>query len=221
MRPDTSLESIDWLSGGWIDASRPLRRSTPVWPGDRSFELEQKRDSSLVLSSIATTCHVGTHVDAPLHLDLAGHGVEGVRLERCVGPAEVVRVPASGGALIPEDLPAHWTPATPRVLLRSDSYPIDAVIEDGFSALSVEIVDWLADRGVNLVGVDTPSVDVFSSGDFPAHHALLARGMTWIEGLWLGDAEAGRYLLIALPMLIEKAEAAPVRAILKPITEGV
>jgi arylformamidase len=102
--------------------------------------------------------------------------------------------------------------------LRSDSYPIDAAIKNGFSGLSAELAHWLADRGVSLVGVDTPSVDVFSSEDLPAHHALLARGLTWIEGLWLGDAEPGRYLLVALPILLEGAEAAPVRAILKPLS---
>jgi arylformamidase len=188
-----------------------------VWPGDRPFELEQKREGGFVLSSISTTCHVGTHIDAPLHLDEAAHGIEGLGLERCVGPAEVVRVPASGGAVTPEDLPVDWAPSTSRVLLRSDSYPIDAAIEEGFSGLSAELVHWLADLGVELVGVDTPSVDVFSSEDLPAHHALLARGLPWIEGLWLGDAEPGRYLLVALPILLEGAEAAPVRAILKPL----
>ena len=75
----------------------------------------------------------------------------------------------------------------------------------------------MADREVELVGIDTPSVDVFSSKELPAHYALLERGMTWIEGLWLGNAEPGRYLMVALPMPIEGAEAAPVRAILKPI----
>jgi arylformamidase len=103
------------------------------------------------------------------------------------------------------------------VLFKSDSYPIDAVIEEGFSGLSAELVHWLAGRGVELVGVDTPSVDVFSSEDLPAHHALLALGMTWIEGLWLGNVEPGRYLLVALPILLEGAEAAPVRAILKSL----
>ncbi len=199
----------------WIDASRPLRPATPVWPGDRAFELEQRREKGLVLSSFATTCHVGTHLDAPLHLDPDGEGVEGVPLARCVGPAEVVRVPSTVGALGSQDLPEGWAPAAPRVLLRSDSYPIDGLIGNGFSALSVQLVHWLADRGVALVGVDTPSVDPFGSEDLEAHRALLAREMTWIEGLWLADAEPGAYMLVALPIRLEGAEAAPVRAILK------
>jgi arylformamidase len=188
-----------------------------VWPGDRPFELDQRRRDGFVLSSFSTTCHVGTHIDAPLHLDESAHGIEGLRLERCVGPAEVVRMPASEGALSPSNVPDGWVPSTSRVLLKSDSFPIGAPIEEGFAGMSEELVHWLADGGVELIGIDSPSVDVFSSEDLPAHHALLERGLTWIEGLWLGDAEPGRYLMIALPILLEGAEAAPVRAILKPL----
>ena len=215
--PPHAPEDLESFSEGWIDASRPLHSATPVWPGDHSFKLDQSREGSFVLSSFSTTCHVGTHVDAPLHLDQTAHGVEAVRLERCVGPAEVVRIPTAGRAITPEDLPDGWVPTTSRVLFRSDSYPIDAAIEEGFSGLSAELVHWLADREVELVGVDSPSVDVFSSEELPANNALLACGMTWIEGLWLGDAEPGRYLMVALPILLQGAEAAPVRAILKPL----
>jgi len=211
-------EDLESFSEGWIDASRPLHSATPVWPDDRPFKLDQSREGSFVLSSFSTTCHIGTHVDAPLHLDPTAHGVEAVSLERCVGPAEVVRIPAAGCPATPEDLPNGWVPSTSRVLFRSDSYPIDAAIEGGFSGLSAELVRWLADRDVELVGIDTPSVDVFSSKELPAHYALLACGMTWIEGLWLGDAEPGRYLMVALPILLQGAEAAPVRAILKSMS---
>jgi len=217
MSPPTIEDLLGGFSENWIDASRPLHSLIPVWPGDRAFELHQSREDSFVLSSISTTCHVGTHVDAPLHLDKTAHGVEDVPLERCVGQTDVVRIPAGVGAVTPKDLPKDWAPSASRVLFRSDSFPIDAVIEDGFSGLSGELVNWLFERGVEMVGIDTPSVDVFSSKDLPAHHALLALGMTWIEGLWLGDAEPGHYLMVALPILLEGAEAAPVRAILKPL----
>ena len=219
MTVHTSLpgEVERWAGDGWIDITRPLHSRIPVWPGDRPFELDQSREAGFVLSSFATTCHVGTHVDAPLHLDETATGVEGVPLTRCVGAAEVVPTQRSTDALTLQDLPDGWTPTTSRVLIRSDSYALDGPIEDGFAGLSADLVHWFADSGVELLGIDTPSVDVFGSDDLPAHYALLDRGLTWIVGLWLGEAEPGTYLLIALPILLEGAEAAPVRAILGPV----
>jgi arylformamidase len=188
-----------------------------VWPGDRAFTLDQYVEGGFVLDSVSTTCHVGTHLDAPRHLNQTAAGIERVEIDRCIGEAEIVRIPRSFEAVTSLSLPEGWEPTSPRVLLRSDSYPIDGAPERGFSGVSAELVHWLADRGVILVGVDTPSVDVFNSEGFPAHHALLERDVTWIEGLWLADAEPGRYLLVALPILLEGAGAAPVRAVLRPL----
>ena len=197
----------------WIDVSRPLTPAVPVWPGDRPFKLELVRAGEITVSSFAASCHVGTHVDAHRHIDANAGGVEAVPLERLIGPAEVVAVAAE--VVAPEHLPAGWSPVAPRLLLRTDSHPLDAPIGPGFAALDARLVHWLADRGVVLVGIDTPSVDPFSSDDLPAHRALLERGMTWIEGLWLGGVVAGRYQLVALPMAIVGADAAPARVALR------
>lgn len=197
----------------WIDVSRPLATGVPVWPGDRPFRLEQEVHDGVLLSSIATTCHVGTHIDAPLHLDAAAGGVDSIALARLIGPAEVVV--ARAAVVTPEVLPAGWAPSLPRLLIRTDSHPIGAPIASGFASIDVRLVHWLADRGVETLGVDTPSVDPYESADLPAHRALLARGMTWIEGLALDRVGAGRYQLVALPMALVGADAAPVRAVLR------
>lgn len=204
-------------AGCWIDISRPLRRSTPVWSGDRAFLLRQHREPGFVLSSFETTCHIGTHIDAPLHLDHTGSAVESIPIGRSVGPAEVVAIGSSELPLTPAHVSPGWEPQTPRVLLRTDSFPLDREIGPGFAGLSAELVHWLADRGVELVGIDTPSVDIFEAEELPAHHALLERGLTWIEGLWLAEAPPGLYFLAALPILLEGAEGAPVRAVLGPL----
>jgi arylformamidase len=73
---------------------------------------------------------------------------------------------------------------------------------------------------VVLVGVDTPSVDPFDSADLPAHRALGARGMTWIEGLSLGGVAPGRYQLLALPLAVVGADGAPARVVVRPLTPG-
>jgi len=202
---------------GWIDISRPLRQTTPVWPGDHPFHLNQRREPAFVLSRFETTCHAGTHLDAPLHLDKTAAAVESVPIERCVGPAEVVSTNCKAEVVTPASLPPGWEPRSSRVLVRTDTHPLDQPIGPGFAGLSAELVHWLADRGVELVGIDTPSVDVFEAEDLPAHHALMERGLTWIEGLWLAEAAPGAYFLAALPILLEGAEAAPVRAILGPL----
>lgn len=205
---------------GWIDISRPLTVKTPVWPGDRCFELRQEEIGDLLVSAVATTCHVGTHVDAPLHLDPKGIAVHEIPLRRLLGPAEVVRLPEGCGAAGCRDLPPGWVPRYPRILLRTDSHGVDSPIVDGFAAASAELVNWLADHGVSTLGIDTPSVDVFTSTELEAHNALARRGMTWLEGLNLEGVEAGCYTLVALPMPLRGIDAAPVRALIKKIAGG-
>lgn len=208
-----------WDGDGWIDVSRPLSPGTPVWPGDRPLELSQVNTDDLLVTAFSTTCHVGTHIDAPLHLSPGGVAVHEIPLGRLIGPAEVVRLPNGCSAATPEDMPLGWTPIHPKVLLRTDSQAVDVPITDGFAGLSADLVHWLADRGVVTLGIDTPSVDVFSSADLEAHHALVERGMTWIEGLHLEGVEAGYWLMVALPIALRTTEAAPVRAIIKRMAE--
>jgi len=197
----------------WIDVSRPLSPETAVWPGDQKLVLHQRVEPQMVLSSITTSCHVGTHVDALLHLDPDAAPLEDIPLVRFIGPAEVLMVSGCGARVGLENTARGWRPSTRRVLLRTDTHDRDSAIGEGFSGLEPALVHWLADRGVELVGIDTPSVDPFGA-ELLAHHALAERGMTWLEGLWLGEVEPGAYQLIALPMPLVGVEAAPVRAVL-------
>lgn len=203
------------LDGDWIDISRPIAAGIPVWPGDRVFEVEQRWDGHSYVSAISATCHLGTHIDAPLHLDRGAPGVECVPLTRCVGLAEVVRVESTAGVFRHSDLDPKWEPAATRILIRTDSHLLGSEIDHRYVAVAPRTVEWLADRGMVLLGIDTPSVDLFSSRDLPAHHALMRRGVTWIEGLNLVDVKPGLYEMVALPMPLQGVEAAPVRAIIR------
>jgi arylformamidase len=82
--------------------------------------------------------------------------------------------------------------------------------------LSPELVESLHGRGVKLVGIDTPSVDLFDSKDPPAHLAFLRRDMAILEGLVLAGVPEGLYELIALPLRLVGFDASPVRAVLRP-----
>jgi arylformamidase len=100
------------------------------------------------------------------------------------------------------------------VLFRTDSYPDPEQWNEDFVALAPELIDHLADSGVRLVGLDTPSVDLGDSLDLVTHARLHARNMANLESLRLNQVPPGLYTLIALPLRIAKADGSPVRAVL-------
>jgi arylformamidase len=65
--------------------------------------------------------------------------------------------------------------------------------------------------------VDTPSVDVASSKDLPAHDACRRTGILILEGLVLDGVADGIYELIALPLKLTGFDASPVRAVLREL----
>jgi arylformamidase len=203
--------------GRIIDISRPLSAATAAWPGDRPFTLEwtatHARDS-VAVSALTMSSHLGTHLDAPRHVDPRGPSVDQVPLDICIGPCQVVALPGHRGAVERAVLPPAWRPEAPWVLFASGSWPLGQAIPDTFAHLAPAFVDELADAGVVLVGVDTPSVDPADSTALPSHRRCAARGLLILEGLTLDRVTPGMYTLLALPLLVVGGEASPVRAAL-------
>ena len=98
-------------------------------------------------------------------------------------------------------------------------FPDPARFSEDFAAVSPELVDQLHRQGVRLVGIDTPSLDLFASKDLPAHQACLRNDMAILEGIVLDGVPEGVYELIALPLRLVGFDASPVRAILREIPE--
>jgi arylformamidase len=204
-----------------IDISPPITAAIAVWPGDVTYQREVAYDmrdgAHMTLSAIRTTLHVGAHADAPNHYAKDGIGIGAQDLSPYYGPCQVIRVDVAAGQRIhPKDVQATIT--QPRVLLHTGSFPDPDTFNDDFVSLSPELVHWLDAQGVLLVGIDTPSVDPFSSKELESHKALAATQMANLEGLVLTHVEPGEYTLIALPLPLADADASPVRAALAPLT---
>ena len=170
----------------------------------------------LELSSITTTVHLGAHADAPSHYHAEGMTMEKRSPARYVGPAQVVRVKG----LKPRErvMPGHMRVEVlaPRILFDTGSFPDPENWNSDFCALSPELLNYLADQGVKLVGIDTPSVDPEDSKALESHQVLFARDLAVLEGLLLKDVPEGIYTLVAPPLPIEGCDASPVRAVLFP-----
>lgn len=200
-----------------VDISPPLSERIAVWPGDVAFEhvvsMGFDQGDHLGLSSIRTTVHVGAHTDAPSHYSAHGEGIQQRPLERYFGRCEVMHVSVPQGHRIqPRDLPR--APSEPRVLIGTGTYPDPHLFNEDFAALSPELVAYLHDHGVQLVGIDTPSVDLCQDRELLSHNAISDRDMAILEGVVLRHVADGVYTLIALPLPIEGSDASPVRAVL-------
>lgn len=206
------------MAGQFYDISPTLSPRLKVWPGDtavsREVLMELSRGDSVTLSTLHSTVHAGAHADAPSHYLRAGRTIAQQPPELYVGPCQVVHVEVPpGGAVVPRMISAKIT--APRVLIVTGTFPDPEQWTSDFASLSVELVDLLHERGVKLVGTDTPSVDSFASKDLPVHSAFAKHDMAILEGLVLRDVPAGEYELIALPLKLEGFDASPVRAVLR------
>jgi arylformamidase len=103
----------------------------------------------------------------------------------------------------------------PRLLIGTGTFPNPEQFNEDFAALEPELVDRLAASGVRLIGIDTPSIDLFDSKDLPSHQMALRHALAILEGLTLAAVPAGTYELIALPLRLEGFDASPVRAVLR------
>lgn len=201
------------------DISPRISAGLAVWPGDtppsREVLLELARGDSVTLSTLHATVHLGAHADAPSHYGWNAADIASRPLELYLGLCEVMRVTVPRGARVTPDLLPGPLRA-PRVLLVTGTYPDPQVFNEDFAALSPELVDHLHGAGVVLIGIDTPSVDLFASKELPAHHRCLAHDIAILEGLVLQQVPEGVYELIALPLPLAGFDASPVRAVLRP-----
>lgn len=211
-------------------AERPLLDITPritprlaVWPGDtppaREVLLEIAQGATVTLSTLRVMVHVGAHADAPNHYAAGAAAIDERELDSYIGECAVVHVAAARGQRV---TPRLFDPAAgggalpPRVLIGTGTFPDPEKWNEDFAALAPELVDALHERGVRLVGIDTPSVDLMHDKQLLAHGRFLAHDMAILEGLVLRDVPAGRYELIALPLPLAGFDASPVRAVLRP-----
>jgi arylformamidase len=202
------------------DITPAITSKLSVWPGDtpvsREVRCDIARGDNITLSTLRATVHLGAHADGPNHYGKDGPAIDERALDYYVGECEVVRLDVPCATRItPAMLPREITAM--RVLFATSTFPNPQNWNSDFAALSVELIDFLHERGVITVGIDTPSVDLFESKELPAHKAILRHNMSILEGLVLKDVPEGIYELIALPLPLVGFDASPVRAILRTI----
>ncbi len=210
-----------------VDLSVPVGSGTVVYPGDPSPELSVhstiERDGFNLLS-VRMGSQSGTHVDAPFHFEADAPRIDEVPLERFLGPAVVVDATGAGprGRITWEYVEPVAHRITPGCILLlhtgwASAYGTPAYFAHPF--LDAEVCRRLLDRGVRTFCIDAINLDETPDDDhpgegFPVHH-LIAR-VGGVIGENFRNLELVDWpdpFVLALPIRLEGADGAPVRAV--------
>lgn len=204
--------------GEWKDISQVLHDHIPVWPGDTPFQYRvswgMEESGSVNVGQVTMSTHTGTHIDAPYHFDNDGKRVIDLDFNLYIGHAKVIHLnqPASIGISDLKDESLH---GVKRLLIRTDAWKDKTVFPESIPHIEPELAAYLAEQGVQLLGLDLPSVDPLDSKELSAHHELNGNGIHILEGLVLDEIDPGDYELAALPLPLQQADGSPVRAVIR------
>lgn len=216
--------------GDWIDLTWPLSASVPrlsSFPPPRIERIASIPGDPLNVTELSMVVHVGTHVDSPRHFFSDGPALEDVPLARFMGPGVVWRLDKPLESLVePEDL-AHMRPELePGDILVLDTGIAEHVGTHEYerhAALSVAAAEWLVDKQIKLLAIDTPTPDVpihlrGERFDWPVHHVLLGDGVLISEQVANARLLAGRRAeFLFLPLNIVGGDGAPARVLARAV----
>lgn len=211
----------------YIDLSHPITERMQVFPSYWHPKVEVTRlgkhkSEGRATSKITFGSHTGTHMDAPLHFIPGGKPIDKIPLNICIGQAMLLDLRGCKKVTI-KDLQSKLAKQDKieRLVARFDwskRYGSGSFYND-YPFFTEEACRWLVEKGVKLLGMDTPSPDDpkdnrQSGNDSPNHKLLLRRGVVMIEYLCnLNLLKGPQVFMIALPLKIKGADGSPARVV--------
>jgi arylformamidase len=208
---------MEYTSRRIYDISMPITADMPVYKGRESkrpiIAVESDFNSGTVYeSSIRMNLHTGTHLDRTLHMIPDGNTIETLKLSDLVTECKVLNLTEVREKITDQDLAKKDIKPGDFILLKTRN-SFEPILEGEFIYLDHSGGKYLADLNIKGVGIDGLGIERDQPGH-ETHLALMGIGAHILEGLRLADIMEDSYQLIAIPINIPGAEAAPVRAVL-------
>jgi kynurenine formamidase len=199
----------------YIDLSHTFKEKMPVFPGDSTAELKQvaffdkNGYNSFYLQS---GMHVGTHIDAPFHMNPEGRKLSEIEPEHFFGKAKILNV--CGQKQINRDVLKAIEIENDDILLLHtghDKYYGTDKYYKNFPVITSGFAEIVIEKGIKIIGFDSPSPD-----DYPydVHKLLFKSDILIIENLTGLEQllNITGFEITAIPVKFQSA-GAPVRVI--------
>jgi arylformamidase len=205
-----------------LDLTREISTDTKVFPGSplpkfitwNKMEIHDYHSEVVFMST-----HTGTHMDAPSHFVTGVSSIDQIPVNRFISRAILVKISKTSDELIT----AGEIEASKIKILEGNSVVFSTSWENEVDndyyfnhspGLSEDAAEYLIDKRVNAVCIDSPSIDRGSDINFPVHKLLLSKDILIVENLCnLSKIDNQNFTLIMTPLKLSGASGSPIRAI--------
>jgi len=208
-----------------IDLTLTVSDVIPTFPGSPQpsfIPWENVKEDGYNLELLFLSTHTGTHMDAPYHFLEKGVKIHEISLKKLVSEAVLIKSKKRGGESITKtDIQKfekkHGKIASFSSVIFYTGWQRNLQKKYYFTknpGLSVSAAKYLASKKINLVGIDSPSIDLGKDSKFSVHQIFAKKGILIVENLAnLEKIKPAKFHLVVLPLKLKNATGSPVRAI--------
>ncbi|WP_428326051.1 cyclase family protein [Nitrosopumilus sp.] len=208
-----------------IDLTLTISKSIPSFPGSpkpQFISWSNLKDDGYNLELLFLSSHTGTHLDAPFHFVKNGIKIDQIPLYRLIGKAILIKTkksknsPITKSDIIQFEKKNGTIPNNSSVFFFTD-WQKNLKKDNYFTenpGLALSAATYLAQKKMNLVGIDSPSIDLGKDESFSVHHVLSKNNILIVENLAnLNKINSKEFNFTILPLKLKDATGSPVRAV--------
>ena len=208
-----------------IDLTLTISQNLPSFPGSPKphfIPWSKIKPNGYNLELVFLSTHTGTHLDAPYHFDKKGAKIDQIPPSRFISNAVLIKITKGPHQLISKADIINFEKKYQKIENNSTvilctgwqkKLEKKSFFKDN-PGLSSSAARYLISKNLNLIGIDSPSIDVGTNGKFSVHHILSKNNVLILENLCNLEKISGtNFKLIVLPLKLKDATGSPVRAI--------
>jgi len=208
-----------------LDLTLTISEKIPMFPGSPQphfIQWDELKKDGYNLEVLFMSTHTGTHVDVPYHFVKRGKKLHQIDPGRFLCDAILIKIKSKPSHIITKsDImrfeKKHGTIPQHSSVLFATGWTDNLDRKEFFyqnPGLADSAAKYLVSKKTNLVGIDTPSIDVGNNSKFSVHRILLANDVLILENLCnLRKIKSTKFRLVALPLKLQNATGSPVRAV--------
>ena len=208
-----------------IDLTLTISESIPSFPGSpkpQFISWSNLKEDGYNLELLFLSSHTGTHLDAPYHFVKNGLKINQIPLDRLIGKAILIKIKKTKNNAITKSDIILFERKNGKIPNKSSiffftGWQKNLQKKNYFTenpGLDISAAKYIASKKTNLVGIDSPSIDLGNDESFNVHHIFSQNNILIVENLTnLKKISSKEFNFTILPLKLKDATGSPVRAI--------